>query len=334
MNPYLFTITFLLMMSFLTSSEVMRFAQQSLENTCYFNSCSILEAAEESREYSHLEELRGEENKEPIKRERKNKKPKKEVKRIPRLNISTARPPNSARINLYSLLHKEPHVQLPDEFVLYEVLARLMRSLYKEAAFFIQSPGSEYALLDKLIEKKEITASFTTVDEFCSLDLEDPQLQGVFFHMLKGTKNAPSLLNYITFDKIDSPQKQARKINLLFADVKILRAMFPDASLADQLIAKRELIWQEILDQEKKYTQKTLTEGKNRTEFGQDLEAALKEVLLSAGLDFEKYKKHVFDCTLSEPGDVIFVEDPLTQEIRREKYIPHVKTRKLAKASA
>lgn len=326
MNPYLFTITFLLMMSFLTSSEVIRFSQHTLENSCYTGSCAELAAAEELQEYSHLEELRGEESSNPKKRKKKEPQQKAAAKRIAKLNVNTARPPNNSRLNIYTLVHKEGHEQLPEDYSLYETTARLMRTLYPDLC--AELPGAEYFILDKLMEKKKESATFETPDELSSLSLEDPKLQELFFRMLKGTKTARPLLHYITFDKIDSPRKQSRKINFLFTDPLILRAIFPEPRIADKLLARREHIWQEILEQEKYRLEMAYEEGKGRAQFGEDLANVLMEVLVSEGRDAQRYKTHVFDCTLSEPGNIIFLEDSQTKEIRREKYIPLAKPKK------
>jgi hypothetical protein len=321
MNPYLFTVTFLMMMSFLTSSETIRFAQSSLENRCYLESRGAMAAAEDLAMLSHLEMLRGEANENPPKREPKRHKENTSVRRIGRLNINTSRPPDNSRLNIYTLLHKEPHSHLPKEFSLYETLARLMRSLYGNSPFFNEIPQVEYHILDSLIEKKEKTENFKTPDELGTLTFDNPRVQAVFLQMLKGTKEASSLLNYITFDQIDSTQTQSRKINLLFADALILKAIFPEGEIVAKLLARREKIWAEIIDQEEHRLERTEDEGKRRGQYGDDLEAALEEVLTSEGRDFSKYKTYVFDCTLSEPGNVIFLLDPLTQTLIRQKYI-------------
>jgi hypothetical protein len=331
MNPYIYTVTFLLLMGFLTSSEVIRFTQNTLEHGCYVNFQNALVAAEELREYGHLEELRGEESENSQPKKKSTKRAQKAGgKRIAKLNINSARPPNNSRLNIYSLLHKELHDKLPEEFSLYEVLARLMRSLYKEAPFFAEYPDIEYRLLDKLIEKKEATTHFETPDELCSLSFEDPQLQETFFQMLKGGKHGPSLLNYLTFDKINSTQKPSRKINFLFADPLILKAIFPNETIVEKLLSRREKIWAEILYQEEHRLE--MNERKGRRDYAEELEKAIEEVLVSEGLDGIKYKTHIFDYTLGEPGTVIFIEDLLTKCLRREKFTPLPKTKKTKNA--
>jgi hypothetical protein len=320
MNPYLFTVTFLMMMSFLTSSEAIRFAQSTLENKCYLDSRDCFVAIEEVRELSHLQELRGLENDTPKHKPTSPKKSKPYTKKARALGVNAARPPNNSRLNIHTLLHKAPNKQLPKEFSLYEVCAKVMRALYKDESFFCEISDAEYHILDKLIEKKQETLHFTTPDQLGSVHFDDEALQKIFYHMLKGTKNAPSLLNYLTFDPIDTGQ--ARKINLLFADPLIIKAIFPEGETAKKILARRDKIWEEIAYQEEHRLELVQAEGKGRQAFWDEIKKALEEVLASAGLKAEHYKSQVFDCTVGKPGSVIFLEDPHTGHLTREKYTP------------
>jgi len=323
MNPYLFTITFLMIMGFLTSSETIRFTQSSLEHICYKGSRNCLVAAEELRELSRLEEFREEEVDDPYPKKKPETDLKKShdyVKKARALGINAARPPNNSRLNIFSLLHKQPNKDSPKEFSLYEVAARLMRSLYKDEDFFKEIALAEYRILDKLIEKKEETVSFTTPDQLSSLQFEDDTLQKIFYQMLKGTKKASSLLNFITFDQVKGAE-QARKINLLFADPLILKAIFPEESLAEKLIFHRDQIWEEIAYQETYRLETMQDQNKGRRDFSNELKKILEDVLISEGLNPDKYKSQVFDCTLNKPGNIIFLEDPHTGRLIREKYI-------------
>ena len=331
MNPYLFTVAFLMMMSFLTSSEAIRFAQNTLEKKCYLDSRHILVVAEELRELSHLENLRDEVNPNPKPRKKIDAPLKKSttyVKKARALGVNAARPPDNSRLNVYTLFHKEPSKGLPEEFSLYEVIARTMRALYQEE-LLQEIANAEYRILDRLIEKKEECAAFTSPDQLCEIDLEDADLQKIFYHMLKGTKKSASLLNYLTFEKIDDGS-QARKINLLFVDPLVLQAIFPKGSAAERLLERRNQILNEIEYQEAHRLELSQEECKGRLELSKDLKKALEEILTSEGLNAKKYKSQVFDCTLSKPGTVIFLEDPFTGRFIREKYTPqkHLSSRK------
>ena len=325
MNPYLFTITFLMMMSLLTSSEAIRFAQGTIEKKCYIDSRELSVATEELREFSHLEELRHAANPTPKPKKKRNilEKSEKYNRRARALGVNAARPPNNARLNLYTLLHKKPSNDLPKEFSLYEVVAELIRSLYSDDTFFKDNPGVEYLILDKLMEKKEESKNFTTPDQLGGLDFEDDRLQAIFYQMLKGTKNSPSLLNYITFDNIKSGHD--RKINLLFVAPIVMHAIFPQGHIAEQLLAGRDQIWAEIAYQEAQRLELNKEKCKGRRDFSEKLTEALEAVLTSVDLKSAKYKSQVFDCTLSEAGTVIFLEDPTTGALIREKYVPSTK---------
>lgn len=332
MNPYLFTITFLLMIGLLTSSEAVRFSQQALEKHCYKEARIASTQFEELRALTQLENLQNDvkrkmaseaqdEDIAPDDDENPVIKPPKSTpnKRAKALGVNAARPPNNSRLNFYTLLEKEPNISLPKEFSLYEVTARLMRALYKEEDFF--KPGVEYRLLDKLLEKKEEALSFTTPDQLCELSFDDESLQRVFYLMLKGTKKSPSLLNYITFDSIHGTE-QARKINFMFVDPIIIHAIFPEGNTADLLLAKREAIWAEIEYQECNRGTIPKEAYKGRQLFSDDTKNALVDILTAAGFKAEKYKSQVFDCTLNKPGTVLFIEDSTTHLVSREKYIP------------
>ena len=321
MNPYLFTLTFLLLMSFLTSSEAVRFSQSTLEHATYKNSQGNLVAAEELQALSQLEELRRANGEKVEPSDPKPPSPKNpSTKRIGRLRVNTSRPPNNSRLNLWKFV-KDPHKKLCNEFSLYELFARVMRKLYEKEAFFLDYPQAEYRILDKILEKSEEVLNFTHVDQLSGLQLDDSGLQKVLYMMLKGTKEATSLLHFITFDPLKA-RVQARKINLLFAEPTLLEAIFQNSAIVDKILVKREQIWAEILYQEAHRLEKPMEAYKGRKMFGDDLQAALQEVLAPEDLNFERYKSDVFDCTLSEPGTVIFIPDALTGQVIREKYIP------------
>lgn len=319
MNPYLFTLVFLMMMSLLASSEVVRFSQATLEHKCYTDSRDELAEAQEMHALSQLDALKEEINPTPNHRPQAPSKPKKSsAKRIISLQVNTARPPNNARLNIYNLLYLSSKYQ--GEFSLYETLACLMRNLYKEEPFFQQISRAEYLILDRLIDKKDNMASFTTPDELSTLNLGDDNLQEIFYYMFKGTKRAPPLLNYLTFDKVGTKGNSKKwKINLLFTDPHILKAIFPNQEIAEKIARGRAEIWEEIVDQENRRLNGSKEEGKGRTYFNKKLEAVLKEALEGKGLDYVAYEK-IFDLTLGHSGNVIFLTDSETGNVTRTKF--------------
>ena len=327
MNPYLFTVAFLLLMGLLTSSEVVRFSQRSLEQKCYLSSRSLLATTEELREWTHLEELRGEEpppkppaeTRPEIPPQPRNSK----TKRIAPLRINTARPPDNSRLNLYRLFNESDADKAPEHFSFYEVIAQLMRDLYGEEPYFQELSDMEYLILDQMMDNREQMA-WTTPDQLSSMKIENQKIHTALYFMLKGNKHAPSLLNFLTYDPIDSPNKQSRKLNFLFADPHIIHALFPTGGTADLLLARREILWDAILDQEKNRLKRERIECKGRSEWNTEIKLLLEETLTSEGLDAKKYLTHVFDYGLSEPGTLLFTQDPLTGATLREKYIPQL----------
>jgi hypothetical protein len=330
MNPYLMTITFLTLLGLVTSSEMVRFRTTSIEQKYYTEVCMQEEQTEELRALSRLDDLRHAGSQTPTGKDSSQDSfeptppmsEKKSSKRVRALGVHAARPPNNGRLNFYTLLHQEPAEKAPEEFSLYEVAARLLRILYEKEPICQKTIDFEYLLLNRLIDKKQQTSSFTTPDELSTLDLEDERLQNILTTILKGTALSPSLLNHITFDKIESHRVQNRKINLLFADPHLIQAIFPEREIANQLSLRLQAIWDEIEYQESQRSTLKADEAYGRRDFSDEIKDVLRETLSTAGLNPDRYESHVFDCTLGKPGTVLFVEDQLTHNLIRQKYCP------------
>ncbi len=324
MNPYLLTLTFLMLMSVLTSSEVVRFAQHSFGSQLHAQYQESLASLEAVKARAALEDFRKQDPEivdEEVEEKKEVKKPSRptpqSVRRSTPLEFNFERPPNNSRLNLYLLLHEEPHKNYP--LSLYEAAARLMRLLYGESRFF--EPNSEYRILDALIERKEETLAFTSPDEFAALDLGDVKLQTVLYCMLKGAEGSPSLLDFLTFDKEDLSTER-RKVNLMFADPRLIEALLNNSEMTEKLLAARASLWEEILYQEAHRLELIKEECKGRNQLKRELREAYKKILLEAGLDFDKHYKWVFDLGLGQLGNILYVEDPKTGFVRREKYVP------------
>lgn len=324
MNPYLYTLAFLMLMSFLTSSEALRFSHNSMEKKCYLSSLETQAATEELRELSHLANFRVKENQAPKNKKKADaplKKSKNYVRKAAALGVDASRPPDNSRLNFHNLFFKNPSKKNPKEFSLYEVFARLIRTLYKGEPFLVQD--IEYKLLDRLIEKKEACKFFTSVDQLAEIDLEDEELQETFYKMLTGTQKSPSLFNYTTFNSPSGDGKaQSRKINLLFADPLIVEAILPNGDTAKKLIAARDHIWAQIADQEEHRLERESGDCLGRGAFAALLKDAAESILTYDGYPTEKYSSQVFDYTLEHKGTVIFLEDPGTGRLLRKKYTP------------
>jgi len=315
MNPYLLTISFLTLMSLITSSEVSRFAESSAEAHLYQSYLANTAETEEARGRALMGDcrgIRGEKTAPTFPFE-------KSGFSIPpvSLHFDTERPPNNSRINLRFLLHEKLPPSLPQGFSFYECTAQVMRLLYGEEPFFRALPHAEYQILDALIEQKEKTTNFEYPDELSSICFDNPRLQKIFYQMLKGTSTAPSLLNYLTFDK-----GREYKINLMFASPIIIEAIFPNSNIAEQILAVREHLWKEIIDQEENRLERIKDESKSRRIFKTELREALESFLRSATLDVGAYKR-IFDLSLGQklkPGNVLFIFNSETGEIKREKH--------------
>lgn len=311
MNPYLLTLTFLTLMSILTSSQVVRFSEEHLEKQLYKTYHTTLHSTESARAIAALETFREEPGELlPEKKPKKTPRPSSK-RRAPSLKVNRDRPPNSARLNLHLWLYDEFSKNMPLDYR--EVLARLIRTLYDTCSFY--TPNLEYALLDHLTTLKEEMLSFTTPDELATLELDDPELQTALIHMLKGAEGCPSLLNYITFDKIDPNFHDKKKVNLLFADSLVIEALLP--SCADKLLALRDAIWLDILDQEESRLQREKEECKTRTAYKKELLEEYKRIVSEEGLPLSKYT-FIFDLSLGKVGTVLLVHDPKTGLVHRQ----------------
>lgn len=322
MQPYLLTLAFLTLMSILTSTEVVRFAESSMETRLYHDSLATGIEVEELRANSHLEDFRKhqpEDSQDEPEIKPKEPKPQKNQKsstprRSRALGFNLDRPPNNARLNLYQLAPLTP---------LYDVTARLLRSLYKDAPFFDKVPQAEERLLAALIAKKEESEKFLFPDELANLKFDDEEIQTLFHLMLKGHDQRPSLLHFITFDKITSTKGGSSKINFMFADERILRAVVDNDAACNELLALREKVLEEMISQEEKRLAKSEEKGKNRLEYKKQLTEAFDAIVANAGLSSNL--KPMFDFTLRTPGNVIFVTDEESGIVLREKIQPRLK---------
>lgn len=317
MNPYLITLTFLLLMSILTSSEVLRFSQAHFASHLYASSQEQDRIIQSADAHALLDDFRGEEREKIVydEGEKRAPKPGKKVRRSPSLQFDLARPPNNSRLNFYQIIHGSPPKKFP--LSLYDTAVRLMDSLYGEASFFKAVPGAAARIMNALIAENEKSGHFTTPDELATLTFEDPTLQEVFYAMLKGEEKCPSLLNYITFDRA---KREDKKINLLFASKELIEALLNHPVLSEKLIALRNRQWVEIFDEETHRLERPKELNKGRLGFKNELSAGYEALLDEEGLHLDSYKT-VFDLSLNKMGSVLFIEDPETGFIHRERHL-------------
>jgi hypothetical protein len=134
----------------------------------------------------------------------------------PRIN------PACARLNLYPLVAND---RMQDS-LLYEMAAKCIGALYGKT-LFDQKERSEYKFLDAFLKELRdqiVRKEFSILEK---VSFKDPQLQFLYYKMLKGTKNPrldaggyPSLLEYIKVEAGDS------KLCLAHAHPLLLSAFF------------------------------------------------------------------------------------------------------------
>ncbi|MEZ5315278.1 MAG: hypothetical protein R3E91_03590 [Chlamydiales bacterium] len=317
MNPYLMTVAFLMLMSILTSSELNRFRHNSFRYQLQLDYQKRNRATENIVAHANLEDFQKEEKNE--KEERlpipHSPKPQNQIPRSSSLGFNLSRPPNNSRLNLYLLIHTSPHKNYP--LSLYEGFARLMRKLYGQASFY--RADCEYKILDCLMKEKESTQSFSYPDELANLDLGNPELQTIFYSMIKGIEEYPSLLDFITFDR-EKLSREKRKLNLMFADALVIESLLDHPSLTKKLLVLRATFWKEILDQESHRLEREKEICKGRNQFKNELLEEYKKILSEEGLDYDLNYKWVFDLSLGELGNILFIEEAQTGFKIREKY--------------
>lgn len=302
MSPLLFTLTFLTLISLLTSSELLHYSYQGqsrhMLKEAIQNEGIISSLVEEAK----FEDLKHEKAATPRKRVAASQTPRQSFSKSATLKYNTARPPNNSRLNFYLLIQEE------DPFY-YDVAARLIRNLYQQCSFF--TPKVEYELLDALIEHKNLMQGFLYPDELGTVQLNNEKLQNVLYHLLKGDE-APSLLNYITYDSEGS--RTQKKINLLFASQALLEAIFDNTQLTTRLEALIGQLWVNIEEQKDEALN---PEPLTRTKIRQQLQEQFDELISKTS--FPEAIKKEFDFTLGKSGNILFIENPMTGNAIRKK---------------
>lgn len=139
------------------------------------------------------------------------------------------------------------------------LLIDLMRIVYGEAVFFKNLEKSRPNFLEELFKAIEDAAEKAPVDtikriqDIARLDLEDPELQQAFYHMLKGTvtrkqlkamkdssprmkeKAYVSLFNFINYDG----KKATPRIIIQRAPREILKTLFMKDEIVEAILKRR-----------------------------------------------------------------------------------------------
>jgi len=115
--------------------------------------------------------------------------------------------PLCARINLFPLVDqgRDEHPNL------YETAAKLLRTFYQSTVFGNEK-GVEYRLLDAIVAAGKRTLREENSLPIETLDLKNPDLQSIYYTMLKGTKKCilgkkghPPLIDYLRIERKATP---------------------------------------------------------------------------------------------------------------------------------
>lgn len=240
----------------------------------------------------------------------------KKEKGIKSLGVDLHRPPNNARLNVFLLLKEDPKDR-SSPISRYELMAKLMRKLYSNYPFFNEIENAEYKIINKLIECREATAKFRTPDELATLVFDDPQLQQLFYLMLKGPSGAPSLLHYISF--FENNQGEQSKINFLLAPRVIVEVILDSSPLVEELIEIRKNHWKAITYQETHRKEVPKERAIGRESFKTEFKKEIEGLLLRHGFSSEIVE--LFDFSLGKSGDFLFIDDATTHIILRQSLL-------------
>lgn len=152
------------------------------------------------------------------------------------LKLCEESPPNSSRFNLRRLYEGRGSEG-------YRIAAALLRRLYGELDFFRRVPHAEYALLDSLLEQRAVVWEWERLDALGTLSMGGEALQEIWYHVLKGGGQYPSLFCYLTFES------HVDKVNLAYASRELLEAML-DRVAGERLWREREALWERMRWQE------------------------------------------------------------------------------------
>jgi hypothetical protein len=135
----------------------------------------------------------------------------------------------------------------------------LMKTVYGEAAFFKNLKNKRDNFLEEMLTAIELAADaapekmIKRIQDIARLDLDDPELQEAFYHMLRGTisrdnlkemksltprmkeKAYVSLFNFINYDG----KKATPQIMLQRAPKEILKAIFASDEIVEAVIVRR-----------------------------------------------------------------------------------------------
>lgn len=243
-------------------------------------------------------------------------------KRNRSLSIDILRPPDNSRINLYAFLLESESFR-NHQFSWFSILSRLIVQEY-----LTKNVLSEYTqedvnnLLLAIIENKQklfdLSLNDFSPEALLQLSFQDKALSNLLSHLLVGGEDFPSILCFLDF----TPKKSLGfcKLNFLFLDSCILKAIFTEPSIVDSLQKIQQKILSEILEREETFQLSSSNHIlKTRTDFKKELKEAVLTVLLDKNYNIF-IEKNIFDFSLGKVGSYFLIKESQSHCISRVKY--------------
>ncbi|AFS27456.1 hypothetical protein [Chlamydia psittaci] len=329
MQSYIFTLLCLASLVSMVSFDAVNARKRSVyarmvensENlfTAQRSACAEVEYQEKAKKISAVEKISRDAETSSPKKIAKVATTKKRKYRL--LKVPFSRPPNNSRFNLYALLQESPE-DYADSVSWHALFIRLLRRVYVDTGCV--PPGSEYAVTKALLNKKEEILQGGKkfgADVIETLTLPSQEAE-ILYTMLRGTKTIQPLLNFLHYE--EKPQGMI-KLNLIFADPLLLEAIIDHPVAYRELEALRGGIWESVKRQEQSIQEHgeaaALELFKTRTDFRMELRDKT-QILLSQYDLLPLLNKKIFDFTLGNAGDYLYLIDPETGAVSRCRCSP------------
>ncbi len=285
--------------------------QRSVERVRYAERLALAQnALERAREKSPSDNPTSVDNEEdPLPKPPKPPKPKptaekgEEGKRSRRLNFDTLTPPTSSRLNLWWAVQEKGS----DD---YERAARLLRILYGKSELFQSHERIEYELLEGLHARRDKIGGMKSIDELATLVFDDPHLQTVFYQLMHGGYEMPSMMWFMVFEP-----SQDRKVNLLFAPKEVLGAYLNREKLCEEIERFREELLERLIYEEKNRKELDGKECLGRIDINNYLKNRCQALSGEYNLDLVR----LFELGLSKPGPILYKIDSETGAYLRRR---------------
>lgn len=169
--------------------------------------------------------------------------------------------PSQRQLSFTSFFEKKERESKPEQFKQIRlIVADLIRNLYSEAAFFKNLEAKRPNFIDELLDDFIASADrlsekdkIRRIEDIRRIRLSDPELQLVFYHMLKGTITKEKL-NRLKENRILPPQDLLKSyvslltflkhdsrptISIQHSSRELLMAIFGKAEIAEAIMTKR-----------------------------------------------------------------------------------------------